>query len=250
MRCTFPSCPLPPGSTSSVVSHRPSQTPTIRSLERVSLSAPATSRQPHCWRWLLWLGPRNKRRRVEDLVLRHLRADAITADTAARTLLDLPGDPGRMSVAVLSTHSSPAMRGRTRGSSRIWCGRSSSRDYGPPSSLSAERRSGVSDGIRVIAWSSLPRRRGAGGRPAIGAIALRRDESVEPVPDQSSCVSSSTWTLLSSCRIMRVVRAGGRHRHRAAETPSRTCCRPLKGGTDVHSEHVLSPPAPRPPSGG
>lgn len=47
---------------------------------------------------------------VEELVLRHLRAGAITADTAARTLLGLPGDPVRMSVAVLSTHSSPAMR--------------------------------------------------------------------------------------------------------------------------------------------
>jgi hypothetical protein len=47
---------------------------------------------------------------VEEMVLRHLRGDAITADAAARTLLSLPTDPVHMSVPVLSTHSSPAMR--------------------------------------------------------------------------------------------------------------------------------------------
>jgi tetratricopeptide (TPR) repeat protein len=47
---------------------------------------------------------------VEEMVLRHLRADAITADAGARTLLSLPGDLVHMSVPVLSTHSSPAMR--------------------------------------------------------------------------------------------------------------------------------------------
>jgi hypothetical protein len=44
------------------------------------------------------------------MVLRHLRADAITAGAGARTLLSLPGDLVHMSVPVLSTHSSPAMR--------------------------------------------------------------------------------------------------------------------------------------------
>lgn len=47
---------------------------------------------------------------VEELVLRHLRTNAITADVAARTLLSLSVDPLHMSVPVLSTHSSPAMR--------------------------------------------------------------------------------------------------------------------------------------------
>lgn len=47
---------------------------------------------------------------IEELVLSHLRSDASTADAAVRTLLSLPGDPVRMPVTVLSTHSSPAMR--------------------------------------------------------------------------------------------------------------------------------------------
>jgi len=47
---------------------------------------------------------------VEELVLSHLRAGTITPEDAVRTLLSLPGDPIHMPVAVLSTHSSPAMR--------------------------------------------------------------------------------------------------------------------------------------------
>ena len=48
--------------------------------------------------------------KVEELVLSHLRSDVVKADAAVRTLLSLRDDPVRMPVAVLSTHSSPAMR--------------------------------------------------------------------------------------------------------------------------------------------